>query len=150
MSLFPATLPAGTDRLTNAANSLEGTVDDVNLVALNVDYDFGFATLTSSSSWAHHNNTTSRRPHGRVRELSTSTRICTGKIPRTDVYGLDQLDDKIWAQEFRLASKTGGTFDWIAGLFYKDQKTYIQEHEYYPGYNAFFNACTASGLYPLD
>jgi outer membrane receptor protein involved in Fe transport len=147
LSLFPATVPAGTDRLTNAANSLEGTVDDVNLVALNVDYDFGFATLTSSSSWAHHNNTTHDDLTGEYENFNFYQNLY-GQNPRTDVYGLDQLDDKIWAQEFRLTSKTGGTIDWIAGLFYKDQKTYIQEHEYYPGYNAFFNACTASGLYP--
>jgi iron complex outermembrane receptor protein len=147
LSLFPATVPAGTDRLTNAANSLEGTVDDVNLVALNVDYDFGFATLTSSSSWAHHNNTTHDDLTAEYANFNFYQNLY-GQNPRTDVYGLDQLDDKIWAQEFRLTSKTGGTFDWIAGFFYKDQKTYIQEHEYYPGYNAFFNACTASGLYP--
>jgi iron complex outermembrane receptor protein len=144
LSLFPATLPAGTDHLTNAANSLEGTVDDVNLVALNVDYDFGFATLTSSSSWAHHNNTTHDDLTGEYENFAFYQNLY-GQNPRTDVYGLDQLDDKIWAQEFRLTSKTGGTIDWIAGLFYKDEKTYIQEHEYYPGYNAFFNACTAAG-----
>lgn len=147
LSLFPATLPAGTDRLTNANNSLEGTTDDVNLVSLNVDYDFGFATLTSSSSWAHHNNTS----HGDLTaeyENFNFYQSLYGQNPRTFVQGQDQLDDKVWAQEFRLASKTGGTFDWIAGLFYKDQKTYIQEHEYYPGYNAFYEACTASGLYP--
>jgi outer membrane receptor protein involved in Fe transport len=74
-----------------------------------------------------------------------------GQNPRNIINALDQDDDKIYAQEFRLASKTGGTFDWIAGLFYKDEKTFIQEHEYYPGYNAFYNACTASGLYaPTD
>src|SRR6202034_4789334 len=34
LSLAPGTVPAGTDRLTAASNSLEGTVDDVNVVAL--------------------------------------------------------------------------------------------------------------------
>ncbi len=126
---------------------MEGTVDDVNVVALNVDYDFGFATFTSSSSWAHHNNTTHDDLTAEYANFNFYQNLY-GQNPRTDVYALDQLDDKIYAQEFRLASKTGGTFDWIAGFFYKDEKTYIQEHEYYPGYNAFFNACTGSGLYP--
>ncbi|MGO9933049.1 MAG: TonB-dependent receptor [Steroidobacteraceae bacterium] len=147
LSLFPATVPPGTDRLTNAQNGLEGTVDDVNVVALNVDYDMGFATLTSSSSWAHHNNTT----HDDLTALYENFNFYQnlyGQNPRTVIDGLDQLDDKIYAQEFRLASKTGGTFDWIAGLFYKQEKTYIQEHEYYPGYNDFYNACSGSGLYP--
>ena len=38
LSLFPATVPPGTDRLTNASNTLEGTTDDVNVVGLNLDY----------------------------------------------------------------------------------------------------------------
>jgi outer membrane receptor protein involved in Fe transport len=144
LSLFPATVPAGTDRLTSASNSLEGTVDDVNVVSLNVDYDMGFATLTSSSSWAHHNNSTHDDLTAEYENFNFYQNLY-GQNPRTIIDARDQLDDKIWAQEFRLASKTGGTFDWIAGLFYKDEKTYIQEHEFYPGYDAFFNACTAAG-----
>jgi len=147
LSLAPATLPAGTDRLTSASNSLEGTADDVNVVALNVDYDFGFATLTSSSSWAHHNNTTHDDLTAEYSNFNFYQNLY-GQNPRNIINALDQLDDKIYAQEFRLASKTGGTFDWIGGFFYKHQKTFIQEHEYYPGYNAFYNACANSGLYP--
>jgi iron complex outermembrane receptor protein len=147
LSLAPATVPAGTDRLTAASNSLEGTVDDVNVVALNLDYNMGFATFTSSSSWAHHNNTTHDDLTAEYANFNFYQNLY-GQNPRNIINALDQDDDKIYAQEFRLASKTGGTFDWIAGLFYKDEKTYIQEHEYYPGYNAFYNACTSSGLYP--
>jgi iron complex outermembrane receptor protein len=147
LSLAPATVPAGTDRLTSASNSLEGTADDVNVVALNLDYNMGFATFTSSSSWAHHNNTTHDDLTAEYANFNFYQNLY-GQNPRNIINALDQDDDKIYAQEFRLASKTGGTFDWIAGLFYKDEKTYIQEHEYYPGYNAFYNACTASGLYP--
>ena len=150
LSLAPATVPAGTDRLTAASNSLEGTVDDVNVVALNLDYNMGFATFTSSSSWAHHNNTTHDDLTAEYANFNFYQNLY-GQNPRNIINALDQDDDKIYAQEFRLASKTGGTFDWIAGLFYKDEKTYIQEHEYYPGYNAFYNACTGSGLYaPTD
>jgi iron complex outermembrane recepter protein len=147
LSLAPATVPAGTDRLTSASNTLEGTADDVNVVALNIDYDMGFATLTSSSSWAHHNNTTHDDLTAEYANFNFYQNLY-GQNPRNIIDALDQLDDKIIAQEFRLTSKTGGKFDWIAGLFYKDEKTYIQEHEYYPGYNAFYNACTNSGLYP--
>jgi iron complex outermembrane recepter protein len=144
LSLAPATVPAGTDRLTSASNTLEGTADDVYVAALNVDYDFGFATLTSSSSWAHHNNTTHDDLTAEYVNFNFYQNLY-GQNPRNIINALDQLDDKIYAQEFRLASKTGGTFDWIAGLFYKHQKTFIQEHEYYPGYNDFFNACVNAG-----
>ena len=147
LSLAPATVPAGTDRLTNASNSLEGTADDVNVVSLNLDYNMGFATLTSSSSWAHHNNSTHDDLTAEYVNFNFYQNLY-GQNPRNIIDAKDQLDDKIYAQEFRLTSKTGGTFDWISGFFYKDEKTYIQEHEYYPGYNAFYTACTNSGLYP--
>src|SRR5260370_38052773 len=147
LSLAPAPVPGETDRLTNASNSLEGTADDVNVAALTVDYDFGFATLSSSSSWAHHNNTSHDDLTAEYVNFNFYQNLY-GQNPRNIINALDQLDDKIYAQEFRLASKTGGTFDWIAGLFYKHQKTFIQEHEYYPGYNAFYNACTNSDLSP--
>jgi outer membrane receptor protein involved in Fe transport len=107
----------------------------------------GFATLTSSSSWAHHNNST-HDDLGALYENFNFYQSLYGQDPRAVFVSHDALDDKIYAQEFRVASKTGGAFDWITGLYYKDEKTYIQEHEYEPGYNAFYNACTASGLYP--
>jgi iron complex outermembrane receptor protein len=147
LSLAPATVPAGTDRLTNANNSLEGTEDDVNVVSLNLDYNMGFATLTSSSSWARHNNASHDDLSAEYANFNFYQNLY-GQNPRNIINALDQLDDTVYAQEFRLTSKTGGAFDWITGLFYKYEKTFIQEHEYYPGYNAFFNACTNSGLYP--
>ncbi len=147
LSLAPATVPAGTDRLTNANNSLEGTTDDVSVASLNLDYDMGFATLTSSSSFAHHKNGTHDDLTAEYANFNFYQNLY-GQNPRNIINAVDQLDDKVYAQEFRLTSKTGGRFDWIAGLFYKDEKTFIQEHEYYPGYNDFYNACTASGLYP--
>ena len=44
-------------------------------------------------------------------------------------------------QEIRLASKSGGMFDWVGGLFFKRPEHVINEHQYYPGYSAFYDAC---------
>jgi len=140
--LYNAPVPAGVDKLSSATNSLEGTNDKVDLGALAMDYDFGFATLTSDTSWAHHNNTS----HSDLTALYSNFFFYQnfyGQNPRTFVQGHDQLDDRVVSQEFRLASKTGGFFDWVGGIFFKDENTYIQEHEFYPGYNAFYNACSA-------
>jgi iron complex outermembrane recepter protein len=149
LQLFPGTVPSGTDRLSNATTSLEGTADEVNVFALNVDYDMGFATLTSSSSWGHHNNTTHDDLSAEYENFAFYQNLY-GQNPRHIIEALDQDDDKVASQEFRLASKTGKYVDWIGGLFYKYEKQFIQEHEYYPGYNDFYNACTASGLYPAS
>ena len=129
--------PASTDS-RRATNSLEGTNDKVDLVALDADYDLGFATLTSSAP-------------GRITTIATDAdltalytnfqflpELSTARIRARSSRATIGSTTKCMAQEFRLASKTGGMFDWVGGLFYKDEKTYIQEHEYYPGYNDFY------------
>ncbi len=141
--LYDAPVPPGVDRLSSATNSLENTKDHVDVVALTVDYDLGFATMTSSSSAAHHNNQT----NSDLTALYTNFSFYKpyyGENPRSFIQGHDVLDDKVYSEELRLASKTGGMFDWVGGLFYKDENSYIQEHEFYPGYNDYYNACIAA------
>ena len=141
--LYEAPVPPGVDRLSSATNSLENTKDHVDVVALTVDYDLGFATMTLSSSAAHHNNQT----NSDLTALYTNFSFYKpyyGENPRSFIQGHDVLDDKVYAEELRFASKTGGMFDWIGGLFYKDENSYIQEHEFYPGYNDYYNACIAA------
>jgi iron complex outermembrane recepter protein len=143
--VYDAPVPANVDRLSSATNSLESTKDKVDIVALTVDYDIGFATLTSSSSYAHHNNQTNSDLTALYTNFSFYPAYY-GTNPRSFIQGHDQFDDKNWTQELRLASKTGEHFDWVAGAFFKDQTTLIREHEFYPGYNDYFNSCTAAGF----
>src|SRR5450631_1413645 len=141
--LYSAPVPAGVDALSSATNSLENTKDKVDVAALTLEYDLGFATMTSSTSSAHHNNQT----NSDLTALYTNFSFFKpyyGANPRSFIQGHDILDDKVWSEELRLASKTGGMFDWVGGLFFKDQKTFIQEHEFYPGYNDYYNACLAA------
>ena len=140
--LYNAPVPAGVDRLSSADNSLEGAHDAVDLLALTLEYDLGFATLTSASSWAHHLNHSTDDLTAVYTNFSFYQSIY-GQDPRSFIIGRDELDDKPWSQELRLASKEGGFLDWVGGLFYKNQKTNIQEHEFEPGYLDFYNGCSA-------
>ncbi|MEJ0007011.1 MAG: hypothetical protein WDM77_11755 [Steroidobacteraceae bacterium] len=138
--LYTAPVPAGVGRLSNADNNLEGAHDTVDLAALTLEYDMGFATLTSASSFANHSN----RSNDDLTALYTNFyffQSLYGQNPRSFIQGDDRLDDKPWSQEFRLASKTGGKIEWVTGLFYKNEKTNIQEHEFDAGYLDFYNAC---------
>jgi outer membrane receptor protein involved in Fe transport len=140
LQLYPATLPGGITRLSNADNALGNTRDEVNVAALALQYELGFATLTSSTSWSHHDDTSL------VDETSEYTNFgfyqsTYGMNPRSFILGDEGLDDKSWAQEFRLASKLGGVVDWLAGLFYRSQDTYILENDYTPGYLNYYNGC---------
>ena len=138
--LYNAPVPPGVDSLSSADNSLEGAHDTVDLLALTLEYDLGFATLTSASSWAHHINHSSDDLTAVYTNFSFYQSIY-GQNPRSFIVGRDELDDKPWTQELRLASKEGGVIDWIGGLFYKDEKTNIQEHEFETGYLDFYNGC---------
>ena len=111
------------------------------MVALSLEYDFGFATLTSASSWAHHKNDTNDDETAEYGNFSFAQNFY-GQNPRFFIQGQELFDDKPWSQEFRLASKTGGLIDWLGGLFYKDEDTVIEENDRYPGYLDFYNACS--------
>jgi iron complex outermembrane receptor protein len=138
---FPYAAPLyGVSALSSTDHTQATTYDKVDLFALTLEGDLGFATLTSNTSWAHHNNRSSSDLTSLYDSFSFYPSLY-GANPRILVTGHDELDDKPWSQEIRLASKTGGTFDWVGGLFFKNETTHIQEHEFYPGYLDYFNAC---------
>lgn len=140
--LFDAPVPPGVDRLSDAEYGITRTRDHVDLAALTMEYDLGFATLTSNTSWAHHvNDTTADETHEYINFFFFQSLY--GQFPRTFVKGIEGLDDKPITQELRLASKGGERFDWVAGLFYNHQQTDIVEHDFIPGYLDFYNACQA-------
>jgi iron complex outermembrane recepter protein len=140
--LFPAAVPAGVDNLSNADNSPDRTRDEVNLAALSLEYDMGFATITSATSWSHHDNTSSVDETGEYGNFSFSQSLY-GQNPRLFIVGDESLDDKGWSQEIRLVSKSGGVVYWLGGLFYRNETTDIEENDYYPGYYGYYNACSA-------
>jgi iron complex outermembrane recepter protein len=138
---FPQAAPSlGLDNLATVDRTRASTNDKVDVVALTLDYDMGFATLTSNSSWSHHDNHTSSDLTNLYSYFPFYPSLY-GANPRVLVTGHDEFNDKPWSEEVRLASKTGGFFDWVVGAYYKDQKTQIVEHEFYPGYLDYFNAC---------
>jgi iron complex outermembrane receptor protein len=111
------------------------------MVALELEYDIVFATLTSASSWAHHKNQTDADETAEYVNFPFAQNFY-GQNPRTFIQGHEAFDDKPWSQEFRVASQSGGTLEWVGGLFFKDETTMIQEDDYYPGYLAFYNNCS--------
>jgi iron complex outermembrane recepter protein len=139
---YPYSSPAvyGVGSLSSTDVVLETVRDKVDLVSLTLDYDLGFATLTSASSWARHSNQTLDDGTA-VYENFSFYQAYYGGNPRAVFDRRAGLDDKLSSQELRLTSKAGGFFDWVAGAFFKNENSFIQDHEYYPGYNDFYNSC---------
>jgi iron complex outermembrane receptor protein len=138
--LYTAPVPAGVDRLSNADNGPDITHDRVDLVALDLSADLGFATLSSSSSWARHVNRSTVDETGEYLNFSFAQDLY-GQNPRTYIVGAETLNDKAWAQELRLVSRQHAWGDWLLGLFYRDDTTDIEENDWYPGYLDYYNAC---------
>jgi iron complex outermembrane receptor protein len=130
----------GIDHLESTDHTRASANDAVDVGSLSLDYDFGFATLTSNTSWSRHDN----RSSGDLTDLYDDFSFYPslyGANPRVLVTGHDELYDEPWTEELRLASPTDGTLEWVMGLFYQNEKTDIREHEFYPGYLDYFNAC---------
>lgn len=140
--LFNAPVPPGVDSLSDAEYGITTTHDRVDLAALTLEYDLGFATLTSATSWAHHSNDTNADETQEYINFFFFQSLY-GQFPRTFVKGVEGLNDRPITQELRLASKAGERLEWIAGLFYNHQQTDIVEHDFIPGYLDFYNACQA-------
>jgi iron complex outermembrane recepter protein len=138
---YPYAAPLlGLDNL-ESVDHLRATSDDKNdILALTVNVDFGFATLTSDTSWAEHTNSS-------VGDLTD----WYSNFPfYSDLYGMNprylQVDkegyqDKNWVQELRLVSNANQRVTWIGGLFYRHETTDIAEHSFSAGYLDYFNAC---------
>jgi iron complex outermembrane recepter protein len=138
---FPYAAPYyGLASLSSSDYTAAATNDKVDLAALTLEFELGFATLTSNSSWADHQNVS----QGDVTSLYDYFPFYSslyGANPRVLVTGHQGFEDKPWAEEIRLASKANGSYDWVAGVFYKTERTTIREHDFYPGYLDYFNAC---------
>ncbi|MGC4252495.1 MAG: TonB-dependent receptor, partial [Sphingobium sp.] len=82
-------------------------------VSLNVEWDFGPATLT----WV-----------GGYLRVNHSFRIDNDATPAPILDEYDQHKDRQWTQELRLASNNDGPFNWIAGGFYIKEKMRTDLH----------------------
>jgi iron complex outermembrane receptor protein len=139
--LFNGPVPSGVDQLSTPENGPDTTGDTVDLVAMTLEYDMGFASITSSSSWAHHTNRALADETAEYENFPSFPQDLYGQNPRMFVQGHEAFDDKPWTEEVRLVSKPGDILEWVGGVFYRHQTTGIQEDDFYPGYNDFYNAC---------
>jgi len=104
----------------NGSVQLEPSSRKVDMSALEMEMDLGFATLTSATS--HYEQTGS--------SLSENTGFYAKNnwlkdfyynYPRPMAQAQRSYGDKALVQEFRLISKEGGALDYIVGLYYQDQ-----------------------------
>ena len=102
---------------------------ELDVVALEMSYDFGFATLTSSTSGYDHSGDSISENTGFSAQQGWLS-FYYYNYPRPMHSAERSYSDEAFIQEFRLVSNTEGSFDWIVGAFYRDQDTRSQQVNY--------------------
>ena len=134
---------------------LEPSEREVDLFSLDVEWDLGFATLTSNSSW-YDNEGYGESDNGglwvsggeEVPENSRDWITAFGYSgwPRPAQRAERGYTDETFVQELRLISNESvANFDWLVGAFYLDQEQTVYQDSYNPGMNEFSIACADTG-----
>ena len=134
---------------------LEPSNRKVYLGSLDLEWDLGFATFTSTSSYYDHDGV-GESDNGGLWASGGETdpalsrdwndAFYGGGWPRPMQLAERGYDDSAFIQEVRLVSNTSDSaFDWIAGAFYMDQDNNVYQLSHNPGMNEFHNACVDTG-----
>lgn len=122
----------------NGSIQLEPSSRDVEVAALEANVDFGFATLTSSSSWYDHTGESVSENTGFYAQAGWLGFYYN--YPRPMASAVRTYDDSAFVQELRLVSNTGGRLDWTIGAFYMDQDLGQSQQSYLRGFKRWWDA----------
>lgn len=137
----------GTDQ--SGSTMLEPSVRDVSLGSVDIEWDLGFATLTSNTSAYDHSgdgwrDNTSLWVTNRGGFADWFDTLYTGN-PRPVAYVKAGYEESAIVQEFRLVSNTEGAFDWTVGAYYMDQDLRMTNVSYLRGLDEYSQSCAAIG-----
>ena len=133
---------------------LEPSEREAEMITLDLEKDFGFATLTSSTSIYDHEGKGESDNGGLWAsggEIDGTSRdwnfnFYGGGWPRPAQRAERGYDDEAFIQEFRLVSnESNGNIDWIVGVYYMDQDNSVYQLSHNPGMNEFYDACIDTG-----
>lgn len=118
---------------------LEPSQADVDMVALEVNVDMGFATLTSSTSYYDHEGSSTSENTGFYAQLGWLTNFYYN-YPRPMATANRGYEDKGFVQELRLVSDNEGPFNYVVGLYYQNQDTRSTQQSFLKGFKNYVDA----------
>ena len=125
----------GSDYVIRRPIAITPSTTLTDVAAITLTADFGFGTITSSSSYYNVG----------ARDLYDNTGIDTevpyyyGGYPRLTTPNYDTLQDDAFSQEVRLVSPKGEHFDYVAGVFYQNRRQDADSVETVPGFARWAN-----------
>ena len=110
------------DDYENGSIQLEPSSREANMTSLEAEFDLGFATLSSSTSTYEHTGESVSENTGFYAQLGwLGAYYYNYARPMASAHR--SYDDQAFTQEIRLVSNSDGAFDYVAGLYYRDQDT---------------------------
>ena len=128
---------------------LEPSSREVDLASLEMEFDLGFATLTSSSSTYDHEGESISENTGFYAQNNWIAAFYYN-YPRPMAEAQRTYGDDAFIQEIRLADTTGGLFDWLVGAFYMDQDLYATQTSWLRGFQRWADTAWGPGFVVND
>ena len=102
------------------------------LANMTISYDFGWASLTSSSSYSNEHWDGSFDNTFYIRDSIYGSFLSPEDIPEFTVFATRHARSHAFTQEVRLVSKSDGPFNWIVGGYYNNTKSVENYQESVP------------------
>ena len=99
---------------------------------LTLAYDFGWANLTSSTSYVDERLRSAGDNTFYIRDSIYGSFLDPADIPEFTVITARRAKSHSFTQEVRLVSSSDGPFDWIVGGYYNKVRTREEQHEFVP------------------
>ncbi|MEQ8507693.1 MAG: TonB-dependent receptor [Rhodospirillaceae bacterium] len=124
----------GTDEYVSAHRYLEPSDRKNQLISAELNWDLGWATLTSATGYSEYDELGQRDQS----DLLIAFEYGYESFPAFAAFTREQSDEKRFNQELRLVSSNDGPFSWIVGAFYNDFEGDATSEEFTPGIPEFF------------
>ncbi len=108
----------------------------VDLEALTLTADVGFATITSSTSYAKNRDMSNYDESAFLLNYNAISPIYYGSYPRATTEFITNYTDTSLVEELRLVSKSGSTWDYTVGGFFRHENNDLFQYETIPGFAA--------------
>jgi iron complex outermembrane receptor protein len=125
----------GTDYVSHRRIPINPSKTNTDIGAVTLTADFGFGTVTSSSSYYNVGTNDLYDNSGIDVELP----YYYGSYPRITTPNYDHNTDHAFTQEVRLVSPKGRYFDYVVGAFYQNRQTDADSVETVPGFASWAN-----------
>jgi outer membrane receptor protein involved in Fe transport len=108
------------------------------LIALEQEFDLGFAELTSASGYSKYEDASQRDQTDLLMMLNPANfYYYYENFPTFTSFTFDTTEEYTYTQELRLVSTSEGPFSWIVGAFYNKFENYGSSKEFTPHFSQY-------------